>query len=59
MYCISGRGGPDTGAGKENLVLRLLRHALGGDELMSTSQMITLDMETPWMDDTTIIVQAS
>ncbi|KAI0263731.1 phosphatase 2C-like domain-containing protein [Gloeopeniophorella convolvens] len=44
--------------GKENLALRLLRHALGGDDLMYISQMITLDMDTPWMDDTTIIVQA-
>lgn len=42
----------------ENLALRLLRHALGGEDLMNISQMITLDMETPWMDDTTIIVQA-
>ncbi|KAF8471622.1 protein serine/threonine phosphatase 2C [Russula ochroleuca] len=41
----------------ENLALRLLRRALGGEDLMSISQMITLDMETPWMDDTTIIVQ--
>ncbi|KAI0303292.1 phosphatase 2C-like domain-containing protein [Multifurca ochricompacta] len=46
------------GAGAANLALRLLRHALGGEDLMSISQMITLDMETPWMDDTTIIVQA-
>ena len=42
----------------ENLALRLLRRALGGDDLMSISQMVTLDMDTPWMDDTTIIVQA-
>jgi pyruvate dehydrogenase phosphatase len=43
---------------EENLALRLLRRALGGEDLMSISQMITLDMDTPWMDDTTIIVQA-
>ncbi|KAH9034047.1 protein serine/threonine phosphatase 2C [Lactarius deliciosus] len=42
----------------ENLALRLLRRALGGEDLMSISQMVTLDMDTPWMDDTTIIVQA-
>jgi pyruvate dehydrogenase phosphatase len=42
----------------ENLALRLLRYALGGEDLVSISQMITLDMDTPWMDDTTIIVQA-
>jgi pyruvate dehydrogenase phosphatase len=44
--------------GKDNLALRLLRHALGGDDLVYISQLITLDMDTPWMDDTTIIVQA-
>ncbi|KAI0255277.1 phosphatase 2C-like domain-containing protein [Lactifluus subvellereus] len=53
--CIAEAG---RAPGKENLALRLLRHALGGDDLMSISQMITLDMETPWIDDTTIIVQA-
>ncbi|KAH9170805.1 protein serine/threonine phosphatase 2C [Lactarius sanguifluus] len=42
----------------ENIALRLLRRALGGEDLMSISQMVTLDMDTPWMDDTTIIVQA-
>jgi pyruvate dehydrogenase phosphatase len=53
--CIAEAG---RAPGKENLAMRLLRHALGGDDLMSMSQMITLDMETPWMDDTTVIVQA-
>jgi pyruvate dehydrogenase phosphatase len=43
---------------EENLALKLLRRALGGEDLMSISQMITLEMESPWMDDTTIIVQA-
>lgn len=43
---------------EDNLALRLLRRALGGEDLMSISQMITLEMESPWMDDTTIIVQA-
>ena len=47
-----------TSAKGENLALRLLRRALGGEDLMSISQMVTLDMDTPWMDDTTIIVQA-
>ena len=47
------------GEGEEdNLALRLLRRALGGEDLLSISQMITLEMESPWMDDTTIIVQA-
>lgn len=53
-------GTPETppSAKGENLALRLLRRALGGEDLMSISQMVTLDMDTPWMDDTTIIVQA-
>jgi pyruvate dehydrogenase phosphatase len=55
----AGRNEEKEGEGEgENLALRLLRRALGGEDLMSISQMITLDMETPWMDDTTIIVQA-
>jgi pyruvate dehydrogenase phosphatase len=43
---------------EDNLALGLLRRALGGEDLMSISQMITLEMESPWMDDTTIVVQA-
>jgi len=55
-----GKEGKEGGGGgeEENLALRLLRRALGGEDLMSISQMITLDMDSPWMDDTTIIVQA-
>jgi pyruvate dehydrogenase phosphatase len=55
---VGTKGEREEGEGEENLALRLLRRALGGEDLMSISQMITLDMETPWMDDTTIIVQA-
>jgi pyruvate dehydrogenase phosphatase len=53
--CVAEAAG--TAPGKDNLALRLLRRALGGEDLVSISQMITLDMDTPWMDDTTIIVQ--
>jgi pyruvate dehydrogenase phosphatase len=54
-----GKEGKEGGSGgEENLALKLLRRALGGEDLMSISQMITLDMDSPWMDDTTIIVQA-
>ncbi|KAI0034976.1 protein serine/threonine phosphatase 2C [Vararia minispora EC-137] len=42
---------------QENLALRLLRDALGGDDTVQMSQMLTLDMSDPWMDDTTIVVQ--
>ena len=59
--CVAEAAAADTKKGKgkeENLALRLLRHALGGEDIVSVSQMMTLDMDTPWMDDTTIIVQA-
>jgi hypothetical protein len=56
--CVAEAAAEAPSAKGENLALRLLRHALGGDDLMSLSQMVTLDMDTPWMDDTTIIVQA-
>ncbi|TFY56597.1 hypothetical protein EVG20_g8865 [Dentipellis fragilis] len=41
----------------DNLALHLLRHALGGDDAVKVSQLLTLDMDTPWMDDVTIVVQ--
>ena len=59
--CVAEAAAADAKKGKgteENLALRLLRHVLGGEDLVSVSQMVTLDMDTPWMDDTTIIVQA-
>jgi pyruvate dehydrogenase phosphatase len=42
--------------GKENLALRLLRHALGGEQRQLVSRMITVEMTDRWMDDTTILV---
>ncbi|KAJ7885369.1 phosphatase 2C-like domain-containing protein [Mycena leptocephala] len=36
---------------------RLLRQALGGENRAGVSCMLTLDMETPWVDDTAIVVQ--
>jgi len=41
----------------DNLALRLLRHALGDEDTLRVSQMLTLNMSTTWMDHTTIIVQ--
>jgi len=41
----------------ENLAIRLLRHAIGGDDVKSVSRVMTLDMDSPWIDDTTILVQ--
>ena len=44
-------------AGKTNLALELLRHSIGGDDAKSVSRVLTLDMNTPWIDDTTIVIQ--
>lgn len=43
-------------ANPDNMALRILRTALGGDDLEAVSQMVTLEMESPWMDDTTVVV---
>lgn len=41
----------------DNMALRLLRRALGGDDRDSVSRVLTLDMEVAWIDDTSIVVQ--
>ncbi|KAF9562787.1 protein serine/threonine phosphatase 2C [Agrocybe pediades] len=41
----------------QNLALRLLRDALGGEDSEKVSRMITVEMGFRWMDDTTILVQ--
>lgn len=40
----------------DNMALRLLRRALGGDRY-SVSRVLTLDMDVAWIDDTAIVVQ--
>ena len=57
VCCVAEVAAEAPSAKGKNLALRLLCHALGGDDLMSILQMVTLDMDTQWMDDTTIIVQ--
>lgn len=47
----------DGPRGKGNLALRLLREVLGGDDSTKLSQVLTLDMNESWIDDTTITVQ--
>jgi hypothetical protein len=39
------------------MALRLLREALGGDDAAAVSTVLTLDMDTPWIDDIAIVVQ--
>lgn len=48
-----------TGAGEkpDNMALRLLRRALGGEDRYSVSRVLTLDMDVAWIDDTSIVVQ--
>ena len=42
---------------RRNLALCLLRHALGGEDTVKVSRMLTVELQERWMDDTTIIVQ--
>ncbi|KAG1864077.1 phosphatase 2C-like domain-containing protein [Suillus tomentosus] len=42
---------------QSNLALRLLRDAIGGDNIELVSRNLTLEMEDKWMDDITILVQ--
>ncbi|KAL0947668.1 hypothetical protein HGRIS_013756 [Hohenbuehelia grisea] len=47
----------DPAIKSNNMALRLLREALGGDDHCSVSRVLTLDMESAWIDDTSIVVQ--
>ncbi|KAF9036833.1 phosphatase 2C-like domain-containing protein [Panaeolus papilionaceus] len=42
---------------QDNMALRLLRRAVGGDDRFGVSKVLTLDMEAAWIDDTSIVVQ--
>lgn len=43
---------------EDNLALRLLRHALGGDDYEAVSQLLQGEPdEEAWIDDVTIVVQ--
>ncbi|KAG2051788.1 protein serine/threonine phosphatase 2C [Suillus hirtellus] len=41
----------------QEAMLRLLRHALGAEDIDSVSRMLNVDMPVPYMDDTTVILQ--
>jgi len=41
----------------DNMALELLWQGLGGD-LMCVSKVLTLDMDVPWLDDVSIVVQS-
>ena len=42
---------------KNNMALKLLREALGGEDRDKVSTVLTLDMDEAWIDDTSIVVQ--
>ena len=42
---------------RPNLALRLLREGLGGPDLDKVSSMLTLEFESKWIDDVTVLVQ--
>jgi pyruvate dehydrogenase phosphatase len=46
-----------AGSKSENMALRLLWQALGGEDSDSVSRVLTLDMDSSWIDDTAIVVQ--
>ncbi|KAG7086404.1 hypothetical protein E1B28_002359 [Marasmius oreades] len=48
---------PGTGSESRNMALRLLRRALGGEDKLRVSKVLTLDMDDAWIDDTAIVVQ--
>lgn len=41
----------------DNMALRLLWQGLGGD-LVGVSKVLTLDLDVPWLDDISIVVQS-
>lgn len=42
---------------QENAALSLLRDGLGGEDESIISRMMTVEMTSRWMDDTTILIQ--
>lgn len=47
----------EPGSRRDNMALRLLRRALGGEDRFGVSRVLTLDMDVAWIDDTSIVVQ--
>lgn len=52
LQCVDSRSETDT-----SMALQLLWHGLGGD-LVRVSKVLTLDLDVPWLDDVSIIVQS-
>lgn len=47
----------ETGTARDNMALRLLRRAIGGEDRYGVSKVLTLEMDSAWIDDTSIVVQ--
>jgi len=47
----------EPGSRQDNMALRLLRRAVGGDDRFGVSRVLTLDMDVAWIDDTSLVVQ--
>lgn len=47
----------EQGVDNSNLALALLREGLGGDDIEKLSRHLTVEMESRWVDDTTILIQ--
>jgi len=47
----------EPGSRHDNMALRLLRRAVGGEDRFGVSRVLTLDMDVAWIDDTSIVVQ--
>lgn len=47
----------EPGSRQDNMALRLLRRAVGGEDRFGVSRVLTLDMDVAWIDDTSIVVQ--
>ena len=44
-------------AASSNVALALVRDAIGGDDSHEVSRNLTVEMDEPWLDDITVIVQ--
>jgi len=47
----------EPGSRQDNMALRLLRRAVGGEDRFGVSRVLTLDMDVAWIDDTSLVVQ--
>lgn len=56
LQCLESRSDSECGE-PDNMALKLLWQGLGGD-LVRVSKVLTLDLDVPWLDDISIVVQS-